>query len=209
MASAICKDDTPKGRLKKELRRYKNIPLEEGAQSLLTLRTQLYLYISGTMRWAKKALIQSVTGNRESNQTIINCNNWPRQWSNQLHSALVCWSIVCAVIDGRQPSRQMCSGSVLPAPIQRDTHWAWGMLICRTGEGLVMRRLERIHPAFSDLVSFPKSPLLPLFKEASQPAAFGEPIWLSFASSERNILGSKKGYPHCIYFMDHWEDSVR
>lgn len=64
-----------------------------------------------------------------------------------------------------------------------------------------MRGLERIHSAFSDLVSFPKSLLLPLLKEAFHPATFGEPIWLSFALSDRNILGSKKGCPHCIYLM--------
>lgn len=183
------------GSRRRELRRYENTLLEEGVQGLLEGHS--CIYISGTMRWANKALIQSVTGNRGSNQTIINCDNWPRQWPNQLHSALVCWSIACAVIDGRQPSRQMCRGSVLPAPIQRDTHWVWGMLTFRTGEGLVRRGLERIHPAFSDLVSFPKSPLLPLFMETT----FWEPIQLSFASSERNILGSKKECPHCIYFM--------
>lgn len=148
------------------------------------------------MRWANKTLITSVTGNRGSNQITHNCDNWSRQWPNQLHSALVYGSVMCGVIDGRKP-RDACAEAAASAD-QRDTHRVWGILVCRTGEGLVMRGLEIIHPSFSDLVSCLKRSLFPLFKWPSHQATYWEPLWLSFASSERNILGRAKGGPDYI-----------
>lgn len=104
-----------------------------------------------------------MTGNRGSNQTMINCDDWPRWWYNQ-HSALV--------HSNRWKTAKETNGQVerlLPAPTRRDTHSVWGILTFGTGEGLVMKGLEMVHPAFSNVVSFPKNPLLLLFKWKSHP----------------------------------------
>lgn len=159
------------------------------------------------MRWANKTLIKSVTGNRGSNQTIIDGDNWPRQWPNQLRSALVCWSTGCAVIDGRQPSRQTCRGSVLPALTRRDAHWVWGILTFRRGEGLVMRGLGIIHPVFSDLVSFPKSPLCSNYHPTKQPF---ENQFGFFLHYQKGIFWAVKGmYSLGVVGKIQWDNICR
>lgn len=170
----------------------------------LTHRAQLYLHV-WKHKMSKRDPYQINAGNRGSNQTMINCDNWPRRWPNQLHSALVYWSMCC----NRQKATKETDGQVerlLPAPTRRDTHWVWGILTCRTGEGLVMEGLEIVHPAFSNVVSFLKSPLLPLFKWQIHQATFWKPVRLSWTSLERDTLGSGKGCPHCIYLMGLWRE---
>lgn len=73
------------------------------------LRTQLYPQI-WNHEMSKQNPNQISHRKQRNNQTIINCDNWPRQWPNQLHSALVYWSTACAVIDGKQPRRHTCTG---------------------------------------------------------------------------------------------------
>lgn len=142
----------------RELKRYENTLLGEDIQGLLYRHN--CTYISGTRRWANKGLIKSVTGNRGSNQTIINCDNWPRQWPNQLQPALACASIACCCW-WREPSRQTCTGCCLRRPEETLwIFWVGGILTFRIRGGWVMRGLEIIYSGFSDLVCFPKSPLL-------------------------------------------------